>query len=334
MRRAKGGRGVHAVRHQTRPPFWETDKSQINPPTGGAELGAAAEGNATVVSVASGDGGSAGGGNVIGGGGAVAPDGDSSALRPQQSPTEPWRRDGRYSHKERGADLTPADQRRDQIGRTPPPANSRVGGLQGQRFSPSRIQMPTCALLFPTATLLWLAARCVHLTRGLRSALPKASARAAALDKVKGTREVVKHSYRKHTTRPNPAAVYGFVGWLGTLVGFLLYLLWAYLPVEILHNLGVTYYPSRYWAVAIPAYVCVAVVFIFTTYSGFCLMINPPVDAFSTFTDKHALDKPKDWHAHKPNDSRLPPIFDIPIAEVNRLLYRRTPEQHQTRQHP
>ena len=147
MRRAKGGRGVHAVRHQTRPPFWETDKSQINPPTGGAELGAAAEGNATVVSVASGDGGSAGGGNVIGGGGAVAPDGDSSALRPQQSPTEPWRRDGRYSHKERGADLTPADQRRDQIGRTPP-GNTRDTGLRGPTFSPSRAPTPTYVLHF------------------------------------------------------------------------------------------------------------------------------------------------------------------------------------------
>lgn len=149
MRRAKGGRGVHAVRHQTRPPFWETDKSQINPPTGGAEVGAAAEGSATVGSVVSGDGGSVGGSNAIGGGGAVAQGGDSSAPRPQQSPTEPWRRDGRYSHKERGADLAPADQRREQIGRTPPPTNSRGVGLQGQRFSPSRMQMPTCALLLP-----------------------------------------------------------------------------------------------------------------------------------------------------------------------------------------
>jgi phosphatidylinositol glycan class P protein len=168
----------------------------------------------------------------------------------------------------------------------------------------------------------------------VRSGVQEAAARAAALDQVKGsgTREVVKHnSYRKHTAQPNPAAVYGFVGWVGTLVGFLLYLLWAYLPVEILHNLGVTYYPSRYWAVAIPAYVCVVVIFIFATYSGFCLMINPPVDAFSTFTDKHALDKPKDWQVRCADDSRLPPIFDFPIAEVNRLLYQRAPEQQPTR---
>ncbi len=167
----------------------------------------------------------------------------------------------------------------------------------------------------------------------MHSGVQEAADRAAAFDKVKGPgiREVVKHSYRKHTARPNPAAVYGFVGWVGTLVGFLLYLLWAYLPVELLHNLGVTYYPSRYWAVAIPAYVCVVVIFIFTTYSGFCLMVNPPVDAFSTFTDKHALDKPKDWDGNSADDSRLPPIFDIPIAEVNRLLYQRAPEHKPAR---
>ena len=165
-----------------------------------------------------------------------------------------------------------------------------------------------------------------HRARGLFRGARDFAVRAAASDGSSsnaGTQETARQSVRKLTARLNPAAVYGFVGWLGTLVGFLLYLLWAYLPVEILHKLGVTYYPSRYWAVAIPAYVCVFVLFIFTTYTGFCLMINPPLDAFSTFTDKHAQDKPKDWNMNSADDSRLPPIFDIPISEVNRLLYQR-----------
>ena len=128
---------------------------------------------------------------------------------------------------------------------------------------------------------------------------------------------------RQIAARPNPAAVYGFVGWIGTLVCYVLYLLWAYLPVEVLHSLGVTYYPSRYWAVALPAYICVCVVFVFTTYIGYCLANNPPLDSFNTLTDQYALDKPKDWVGVAADDSRLPPVFDIPIAEVNRLMYQR-----------
>ena len=39
-----------------------------------------------------------------------------------------------------------------------------------------------------------------------------------------------------------------------------LFLLWAYLPESVLHAHGITYYPSKYWAVALPAWACVTVV--------------------------------------------------------------------------
>jgi hypothetical protein len=162
--------------------------------------------------------------------------------------------------------------------------------------------------------------------------------------------------------RPEPAAVYGFVGWITTLVSFgalrpvfayragrpaslpvcgwrdtgcetaaptsslrsvcvatVVFFLWAYLPANTLHSLGVTYYPSRcgiltvthafvvathqlqrllgssrgvsvvvllgrYWAIALPAYVCVCVVMIVVVYTGLNIMCNPPLDSFSTFT--------------------------------------------------
>lgn len=40
--------------------------------------------------------------------------------------------------------------------------------------------------------------------------------------------------------------VYGFVGWVASFFGFGLYLMWAYLPDHILHELGVSYYPDKY----------------------------------------------------------------------------------------
>jgi phosphatidylinositol glycan class P protein len=41
------------------------------------------------------------------------------------------------------------------------------------------------------------------------------------------------------------AALYGFVAWIMTYVCYALFLLWAFLPEERLHALGVTYYPAK-----------------------------------------------------------------------------------------
>ena len=38
---------------------------------------------------------------------------------------------------------------------------------------------------------------------------------------------------------------YAFAGWIFTIVGYAVFLLWAYLPDDILHSYGYTYYPSR-----------------------------------------------------------------------------------------
>ena len=84
-----------------------------------------------------------------------------------------------------------------------------------------------------------------------------------------------------------------------------IFLLWAYLPADILHSVGVSYYPSRYahgfatgigkvshccvaryWAIALPSYVCVLVVLVFVMYSGINMMMNPSLDSVSTLTGK------------------------------------------------
>ena len=45
-----------------------------------------------------------------------------------------------------------------------------------------------------------------------------------------------------------------------------LFMLWAYTPEAVLEAHGVTYYPSKYWAVALPAWACVSVVFVYWLY--------------------------------------------------------------------
>lgn len=45
-----------------------------------------------------------------------------------------------------------------------------------------------------------------------------------------------------------------------------LFLLWAFTPDHVLEAHGVTYYPSKWWALAIPAWASVTVVFAFWLY--------------------------------------------------------------------
>ena len=42
--------------------------------------------------------------------------------------------------------------------------------------------------------------------------------------------------------------VYGFVGWITSLVVCVIYLLWSLIPNELLERAGVAYYPDKHWA--------------------------------------------------------------------------------------
>ncbi|KAK5071191.1 hypothetical protein LTS08_000171 [Lithohypha guttulata] len=56
---------------------------------------------------------------------------------------------------------------------------------------------------------------------------------------------------------------YGFVLYLASSLAFVMYILWAYLPSPFLHALGITYYPDRWWALAIPAWIVMLLIYIY-----------------------------------------------------------------------
>lgn len=62
---------------------------------------------------------------------------------------------------------------------------------------------------------------------------------------------------------------YGFALYLASSGFFLMYLLWAYLPSPFLHQLGIYYYPNRWWALAIPAWLVVLLVYIYVALASF-----------------------------------------------------------------
>jgi phosphatidylinositol glycan class P protein len=48
-----------------------------------------------------------------------------------------------------------------------------------------------------------------------------------------------------------------------------MYLLWAYLPSPFLHQLGIHYYPNRWWALAAPAWIVVLLIYIYVALASY-----------------------------------------------------------------
>lgn len=63
-----------------------------------------------------------------------------------------------------------------------------------------------------------------------------------------------------------------------------IYLIWAYVPDEILHSLGITYYPNRYWALAIPIWLMTVIWFIFFSFISINLMNTAPFNSYHCIT--------------------------------------------------
>eukprot|EP01054_Gregarina_sp_Poly1_P006695 Gregarina_sp_Poly_1__6694@NODE_35_length_18769_cov_73_980644_g30_i0_p14_GENE_NODE_35_length_18769_cov_73_980644_g30_i0NODE_35_length_18769_cov_73_980644_g30_i0_p14_ORF_typecomplete_len148_score8_35PIGP/PF08510_12/2_8e24DUF3302/PF11742_8/0_0014DUF3302/PF11742_8/6_2e03DUF3302/PF11742_8/1_3e04DPM2/PF07297_12/0_005MBOAT/PF03062_19/0_026CCSMST1/PF15013_6/0_053CCSMST1/PF15013_6/6_6e03_NODE_35_length_18769_cov_73_980644_g30_i040434486 len=120
------------------------------------------------------------------------------------------------------------------------------------------------------------------------------------------------------TAQETSIEVYGFVSFLLSHVVFVIYLIWALIPDDVLQNYGITHYPTKYWAVAIPAWAWV----LFPNY--FCSSFA--VIAFSKIPEPSSPMNFQDSHSirHPVMDSvkgALPPLSDIPLAVAQQLLH-------------
>lgn len=146
--------------------------------------------------------------------------------------------------------------------------------------------------------------------------------------------------------------VYGFVLWISTFVAYLCFLLWAFLPEHVLQSAGVTYYPSKWWAIGLPAYLCVLVMFIVVAYIGYNMYNTNPLSSRYTITDSFARPLDPSQPVISPavlrarlallnassdsggpstpepvDEYSVPEIADIPIETVNRILFHRVSTQ-------
>ncbi|XP_072963220.1 phosphatidylinositol N-acetylglucosaminyltransferase subunit P-like [Typha angustifolia] len=119
---------------------------------------------------------------------------------------------------------------------------------------------------------------------------------------------------------PKPSEVYGFVGSITTVIATVIYLVWAYTPEPWLHSLGITYYPSKYWALAIPSFFMVSVVLAMIFYLGLNFMVTPPPNSFNTIFDEYSRERSvliSSMGTEKP----IEPISDIGIDQINGCMF-------------
>ncbi|OXV10042.1 hypothetical protein Egran_02192 [Elaphomyces granulatus] len=89
------------------------------------------------------------------------------------------------------------------------------------------------------------------------------------------TEAAVAKSARNATTVPRASPkvptyeYYGFVLYLASSLAFLIYLLWSYLPSPFLHQLGISYYPDRWWSLAIPSFLVMSIVYIYVALASY-----------------------------------------------------------------
>lgn len=75
----------------------------------------------------------------------------------------------------------------------------------------------------------------------------------------------------------------------GLLNDPVVYLLWSYLPSPFLHQLGIYYYPNRWWSLAIPSFLVMTIVYIYVALASYNTnYLTPPMDSVENIVDSVA----------------------------------------------
>lgn len=118
---------------------------------------------------------------------------------------------------------------------------------------------------------------------------------------------------------------YGFVAWLATAILWFIYILWALLPDSIIQGMGITWYPSREWALLIPSYAVFLVLLTYFTYFALAIYATPAYSEIKSITDEHAhyrvANNSDPSEELDSNAEVIPQAYDLPIGLVNRVLY-------------
>ncbi|KAF2630258.1 PIG-P-domain-containing protein [Macroventuria anomochaeta] len=82
---------------------------------------------------------------------------------------------------------------------------------------------------------------------------------------------------------------YGFAVYLGSSAAFLMYILWAYVPAPLLHQMGIWWYPDRWWALAVPCWLVGLVIYIYVALASYnTRYLTLPLNSCENLVDETA----------------------------------------------
>ncbi|BGO94110.1 hypothetical protein JCM10020v2_005804 [Rhodotorula toruloides] len=84
----------------------------------------------------------------------------------------------------------------------------------------------------------------------------------------------------------------GFVLYIGSHVAYFAYLAWACLPEPWLEAIGIEWYPSRDWALLVPAWIVMLVAFVYVSYFLLNMHNTPSLTSLSLLDDPRAFVTP------------------------------------------
>jgi phosphatidylinositol glycan class P protein len=122
------------------------------------------------------------------------------------------------------------------------------------------------------------------------------------------------------------ASEYAFVSWIGTIIVYIVFVAWAVLPSDVLHMIGVTYYPSKYYAVALPSLLISAGILLGVAYVGLNMWNTFDPEDIRTIEDSITRYTAHSFHASSKNVNAndhmgTPDITDVDISQVSLLLH-------------
>lgn len=122
---------------------------------------------------------------------------------------------------------------------------------------------------------------------------------------------------RQNTPSPTESrANYGFALYLASKTAFVVYLAWAFIPSQWLSAIGLTYLPQKYWAIAIPIWVCCVIMVIILLYPAINMLLVPPMNDPRILTDSFARPPISEIRP-----GGIPTVSDLDLSEVCKKLY-------------
>lgn len=111
--------------------------------------------------------------------------------------------------------------------------------------------------------------------------------------------------------------LYGFIVSVLAQLTCVVWVIWAFVPDSILRSWGIYYFPSKWWAVALPIWFTILLLTVVIASFIFQLILAPKMNDIEVLGDSCATC----YDAPYFDDYDMPAVHDMSVSFVNSLLY-------------